>query len=83
MTYGQIAAWSGSLRGARQVARILHSMSEKHGLPWHRVVNAKGEAAIADEALRQLQLSLLREEGVPLREDGSVDLAACRHIPDR
>ena len=41
MSYGQIAKVAGSPRGARQVVRILHSMSEKHKLPWHRVINAK------------------------------------------
>ncbi|QHK04677.1 DNA base-flipping protein [Bacillus velezensis] len=33
MTYGQIADLAGSPRGARQVVRILHSMSKKHRLP--------------------------------------------------
>ena len=41
-TYGQIAGYAGSRRAARQVAYILHSSSEKHALPWHRVVNSKG-----------------------------------------
>ncbi|MGB8461220.1 MAG: MGMT family protein, partial [Priestia megaterium] len=30
MTYGQIAHLAGSPRGARQVVRVLHSMSKKH-----------------------------------------------------
>ena len=42
MTYGQIAAYAGNPRGARQVSRILHSMSSSHELPWHRVINSKG-----------------------------------------
>lgn len=42
MTYGQIAAEAGSPRGARQVVRILHTLSQKHRLPWHRVVNRLG-----------------------------------------
>ena len=33
MTYGQIAAHAGSPRAARQVVRILHSMSRKERLP--------------------------------------------------
>ena len=41
MTYGQVAAAAGNRRGARQVARILHTMSQKHALPWHRIINAK------------------------------------------
>ena len=32
MTYGQIAKEAGSPRGARQVVRILHTMSAKHKL---------------------------------------------------
>ncbi len=42
-TYGQIARLAGNPRAARQVVRILHSMSQAERLPWHRVVNAKGE----------------------------------------
>ncbi|NMO79844.1 MGMT family protein [Niallia alba] len=42
MTYGQIAAIAGSPRGARQVVRILHTLSEKYQLPWQRVLNSKG-----------------------------------------
>src|SRR5699024_12383361 len=51
MTYGQIARLAGTPRGARQVARILHSMSRKHHLPWHRVINVQGKLTIKDEAL--------------------------------
>jgi len=60
MTYGQIARLAGSPRGARQVVRILHSMSEKHGLPWHRVINAKGEIGFKDEEMFCEQLFLLQ-----------------------
>jgi methylated-DNA-protein-cysteine methyltransferase-like protein len=49
MTYGQIASYAGSPRGARQVVRILHSMSKKHHLPWHRVINSKGEISILED----------------------------------
>lgn len=48
MTYGQIARIAGSPRGARQVVRVLHSMSAKYNLPWHRVINTKGELTIKD-----------------------------------
>ena len=47
-SYGRIAGMAGALSGARQVARILHSMSEKHGLPWHRVVGADGGISLKD-----------------------------------
>lgn len=64
MTYGQIAALAGNRRGARQVARILHSMSKKHQLPWHRVINAKGEIVISDTEGALTQKELLLQEGV-------------------
>ncbi|WP_114569816.1 MGMT family protein [Exiguobacterium flavidum] len=52
MTYGQIAAYAGKPRGARQVSRILHSLSSKERLPWHRVVNARGELSLEGEEQR-------------------------------
>ena len=82
MTYGQIAAEAGSPRGARQVVRILHAMSEKHHLPWHRVVNARGEIAIQEEEGRYMQTLSLRNEGIHVDGQGRVDLNVCRFIPD-
>ena len=69
MSYGQIARCAGNPRAARQVARVLHSLSEKHSLPWHRVVNAKGEIAIKEENSKQTQHDLLEAEGVPIIND--------------
>ncbi len=79
MTYGQIAAEAGSPRGARQVVRILHSMSAAYSLPWHRVVNAKGEISLQDDEGRFKQQLYLRGEGVEISEEGRVDLEAYRH----
>ncbi|WP_332628663.1 MGMT family protein [Halalkalibacter flavus] len=66
MTYGQIAKLAGNPRAARQVARILHSMSKKYKLPWHRVINAKGEISLLDEELQINQTMALEGEGVPV-----------------
>lgn len=82
MTYGQIAACAGSPRAARQVVRILHSMSRKERLPWHRVVNAKGHIAINDEESRMMQETELVSEGVDFQLDGSIDLQRFGHEPD-
>lgn len=82
MTYGQIARHAGSPRGARQVVRILHAMSGKYGLPWHRVVNARGEVAIPDAAGRETQIELLRREGVVVEAGGRVDLAQFVYEPE-
>lgn len=40
-TYGQIAKLAGLPRNARQVGRILKDCTD--AVPWHRVVNSKGE----------------------------------------
>jgi methylated-DNA-protein-cysteine methyltransferase related protein len=69
MSYGQIARCAGNPRAARQVARVLHSLSEKHSLPWHRVVNAKGEIAIKEENSKKTQHTLLEAEGVTIIND--------------
>jgi methylated-DNA-protein-cysteine methyltransferase-like protein len=74
MTYGQVAGMAGSPRAARQVVRILHSMSLKHGLPWHRIVNAKGEIAIMDDESRFKQILFLEGEGVSTDPNGRIDL---------
>lgn len=74
MTYGQIARLAGSPRAARQVVRILHSMSKKHQLPWHRVINAKGQVVIKDEATYQEQVLNLEIEDVELGVNKQIDL---------
>lgn len=81
MTYGQIAAQAGSPRGARQVVRILHSLSAKYDLPWYRVVNAKGEIALQDEESRYMQKLYLENEGVDIDNKGVVDLEISRYVP--
>ncbi|WP_316572147.1 MGMT family protein [Neobacillus sp. YIM B06451] len=80
-TYGQIARLAGSPRAARQVVRVLHSMSKKHNLPWHRVVNGRGEIAIQDEEARFQQTLLLESEGVAVAGN-RVNLGSFGHQPD-
>lgn len=81
MTYGQVAASAGSPRAARQVARLLHSMSSKHQLPWHRVVNIKGEIALQQEDSKLTQREFLEAEGVEVDSNGRIDLKRYRHDP--
>ncbi|AEB29238.1 hypothetical protein CAR_c05200 [Carnobacterium sp. 17-4] len=81
MTYGQIAALAGNARGARQVVRILHSMSQKYDLPWHRIINAKGEVAIKDAEGAFTQKDRLLSEGITLTHSGKVDLVVYRYHP--
>ncbi|MFJ7637665.1 MGMT family protein [Peribacillus sp. NPDC046944] len=82
MTYGQIGQLAGHPRGARQVVRILHSSSKKYNLPWHRVINAKGEIGLKQEGLASQQIFLLESEGIHITEHGKVDLEVYRHHPE-
>jgi methylated-DNA-protein-cysteine methyltransferase related protein len=81
MTYGQIAKLAGSPRGARQVVRILHSMSKKYSLPWFRVINSKGEIAIADEETHAAQVIFLKDEGIEV-VNGIIDLKKYQYHPE-
>lgn len=73
-TYGQIAALAGNPRAARQVARALHSSSEKENLPWHRVVNSRGKISLHPGAGYELQQALLEQEGVVFGLQDTIDL---------
>ena len=77
MSYGQVAAAAGNPRGARQVVRILHSMSEKHALPWHRIINAKGEISLPGNDQRRL----LESENVQFDVNGKINLTTYRWFP--
>jgi methylated-DNA-protein-cysteine methyltransferase-like protein len=82
MSYGQIAAAAGSPRGARQVVRILHSLSTKHGLPWHRVINSQGKIGFRDPYYREVQIRELEAEGVTVTSAGNVDLELYQYDPE-
>jgi methylated-DNA-protein-cysteine methyltransferase-like protein len=82
MTYGQIAALAGSPRAARQVVRVLHSLSDKYKLPWHRVINSKGHIAIKDYEGHALQKMFLASEGVCIIENEFIDLKKYQFYPD-
>ncbi|MDQ0200829.1 MGMT family protein [Neobacillus ginsengisoli] len=82
MTYGQIARLAGSPRAARQVVRALHSMSRKHRIPWHRVVNSKGQIALQDDESYQEQLFSLESEGVEIGLGGLIDLEKFQWHPE-
>jgi methylated-DNA-protein-cysteine methyltransferase-like protein len=75
-TYGTVATLAGSPRSAREVGYLLHSLTEKHNLPWQRVINKKGFISIRgdDVNMKNLQKSLLEEESVAVSEDFMIDL---------
>jgi methylated-DNA-protein-cysteine methyltransferase-like protein len=71
--YRDIAARAGLPNGARQTVRTLHSMSEKYALPWHRIIRSDGRIALDGEG-GELQITLLRAEGVKVSDEGRVDM---------
>jgi methylated-DNA-protein-cysteine methyltransferase-like protein len=73
-SYRDIAFAAGLPRGARQVARVLHSMARTENLNWHRIIKADGRIALPAGDGRELQISLLRSEGVRVSEAGQVDM---------
>ena len=73
-SYGQVAASAGDSRQARQLAWILHSSSEKAGLPWHRVVGSRGKISLVPSRGGREQRRLLESEGVRFDRSGTIDL---------
>ena len=71
--YRDIGFAAGLPNGARQVARILHAMGETEKLPWHRIVKADGRIALREGAGKELQIALLRSEGVRVSKTGMVE----------
>lgn len=74
LTYGMVATLAGKPRGARQVSRILHSMSKKYDLPWHRIVNSKGKISLKQSRGYELQKALLESEGIKFSKTDTIDL---------
>ena len=74
-TYGQIAGMAGLEGHARQVGYALHNLPERSGVPWHRVVNARGEISPRSAGdSHELQRMLLEAEGVDFDLRGRIDL---------
>ena len=70
-TYGQIAAIVSHRGAARTVGWALHSLTEGNDVPWHRVINARGQISL-DPGTRQI--SLLKKEGIAVSTEGNVDM---------
>ncbi len=74
LTYGRAAALAGKPNGARQISRLLHSMSRKHDLPWHRIINSKGKISLRSSQGYELQKAFLESEGVKFSKSDTIDL---------
>jgi methylated-DNA-protein-cysteine methyltransferase-like protein len=78
-TYGQVATLAGLDGHARQVGYALHNLTDRSDVPWHRVINARGEISprTAGDS-HELQRMLLEAEGVEFSLDGRVALRKYR-----
>ena len=67
-TYGQVARLAGRPGHARQVGYALHNTPNHMALPWHRVINARGEISFprGSSAYRR-QRRRLEAEGIEFR----------------
>jgi len=75
-SYGQVALLAGLAGRARQVGYAMAALGDDADVPWHRVVNARGEISprAGGTAFERIQRMLLEEEGVVFDHRGRIDL---------
>jgi methylated-DNA-protein-cysteine methyltransferase related protein len=75
-TYGQVADLANLSGKPRLVGYALYRVDIASDIPWHRVINAKGE--ISYSPLRQggdyTQKILLEQEGIEFNTEGKINL---------
>jgi methylated-DNA-protein-cysteine methyltransferase related protein len=81
-TYGQVAAMAGLPRRARLVGTVLQNLDPASDIPWHRVVNAKGEVSysLSRNGGDALQQRLLEKEGVEFDDRNRFNLERFRWL---
>ena len=74
-TYGQVARVAGLPGQARQVGYALYDLRPDERVPWHRVLNARGEVSPrAEPGWEGIQRRHLEAEGVAFDARGRVAL---------
>ena len=75
-TYGAVASEAGLPGRARQVGYAMAALGDAQDVPWHRVINARGEVSrrAGGRSFETLQRTLLEHEGVAFDEHGRVNL---------
>src|SRR5581483_5888883 len=70
VSYGQVAAYVGMPRAARQVGWAMRSMEGTPDFPWWRVLNNAGRITIKGNQFNtaQLQKELLEAEGIEINQ---------------
>jgi methylated-DNA-protein-cysteine methyltransferase related protein len=82
-TYGQIALLAGLPRSARFVGYALSALTDKT-VPWHRVINSRGEVSQRSDGSEadNVQRLRLEREGVIFDSHGRVDLRRFGWLPE-
>ncbi|MGA7991832.1 MAG: MGMT family protein [Thermoanaerobaculia bacterium] len=82
-TYGQVARLAGLPNHARLAGYALHALPDRSPVPWHRVVNAKGEVSPRRDGSEHhlLQRLMLEKEKVRFDRRGRISLARYQWRP--
>jgi methylated-DNA-protein-cysteine methyltransferase-like protein len=82
-TYGQIARLAGLPKQARMVGYALYNLPEDQVIPWHRVINARGEISqLPDPEWMTKQRYLLESEGIVFDSNERISLAQFQWSPE-
>jgi methylated-DNA-protein-cysteine methyltransferase-like protein len=83
MTYGQIATLLGCPRAARAVGYAMRASGREEDVPWHRVINSRGQISGRTEVERpMLQKILLEKEGLVFDKAERCELGVYQWEPD-
>ncbi len=82
-SYGQVAAYTGVARAARQVGWTLNRIEGEIEVPWWRIVNNAGRISIKNTEFNTplLMKQMLENEGVEVRPDYTFDIEKYRFRP--
>ena len=82
MSYGQISQCMAGRLSPRAVGWMIHRCPD--GTPWQRVVNVSGGCSTdrLPDFPKGLQRSLLEDEGVEFRANGTIDMDRYRWWPE-
>ena len=84
-TYGQVAELAGLPGRARQAGYALAALPDESDVPWHRVVNARGEVSrrAGGSPFETIQRVLLEAEGIVFDSRGRISLERYRWRPGK
>ena len=81
VSYGQVAAYVGKPRAARQVGWALHTLDGDDSIPWWRVINNQGYISIKGNMMSTplAQKNYLQSEDIAVTDDLQIDIEKYRH----